>query len=92
MAGDPPSSGSLPRAETAVRSFGVVLGFYGSKLGRRLEGKLVEDQAGQHGESRKLGNREFLRMLVTTSRLQRLDRGIFSPNSARASARAGCWE
>jgi len=92
VAGDPPSSGLLPRVGVAVRSPDVGVGFGGSKLGRRLEGKPAKDQVGQKGESLKLGNREILRMLVTTSRLQRLDRGIFSPNSARVSARAGCWE
>lgn len=39
------------------------MGFGGSKLGRRLEGKPAKDQVGRNGESLKLGSREFLRML-----------------------------
>jgi hypothetical protein len=62
------------------------------KLGRRLEGKRVGARDGRKGESPKLGSGVFLRMLVTTSRLQRLVRGIFSPSNGGVSARSGGWE
>jgi hypothetical protein len=39
-------------------------------------------RGGQRGESPKLGNGVFLRVLVTTSRLQRLVRGIFLGGTA----------
>jgi len=38
--------------------------------------KGAESGSGPAGESRRLGNRRFLRVLMTTSRLQRLVRGI----------------
>jgi hypothetical protein len=47
---------------------------------------------GQKGESPELESGVFQRMLVTTSRLQRLVRGIFSPNNGGVSARSGSWE
>jgi hypothetical protein len=62
------------------------------KLGRRLEGKRVGACGGRKGESPKLGSGVFLRILVTTSRLQRLVRGIFSPNNGSVSAQSGGWE
>jgi hypothetical protein len=68
------------------------VGDHGWKLGRRLEGKRVGACGGRKGESPKLGSGVFQRMLVTTSRLQKLVRGIFSPKNGGASARSGGWE
>ena len=74
------------------RLFGVVVGEHERKLGRRLEGKRVGACGGRKGESPKLESGVFSRILVTTSRLQRLVRGIFSPNNGSVSARSGSWE
>lgn len=71
------------------RLFGVAVGGNVWNLGHWLERKRGAGRGGRKGESLKLGNGAFQRMLVTTSRLQRLVRGIFSRKNGGASALAG---
>jgi hypothetical protein len=71
------------------RLFGVAVDGGGWKLGRRSEGKLGTGRGGRKGESLKLGSGVFRRVLVTTSRLQRSGRSIFSWMNEGASAPEG---
>jgi hypothetical protein len=61
-------------------------------LGRKRERKREAGRGGRKGESLKLGSGVFLRMLVTTSRLQRSRRGIFSWTNGGASVLSGRHE
>jgi hypothetical protein len=71
------------------RLFGVAVDDGASKLGRRSEGMREAGRGGRQGESPKLGSGAFQRVLVTTSRLQRLVRGIFSLVGGGASCVVG---
>jgi hypothetical protein len=74
------------------RLFGVAVDSDVWKLGRRFEGKHEAGRGGRKGESLKLGGGVFRRILVTTSRLQRSRRGIFSWTNGGASAPSGRHE
>jgi hypothetical protein len=71
------------------RLFGAVVDGNAWNLGRWLGRKRGAGRGGRKGESLKLGNGVFQRIRVTTSRLQRLGRDIFSRNNGGASAASG---
>jgi hypothetical protein len=71
------------------RLFGAVVDGNAWNLGRWLGRKRGAGRGGRKGESLKLGDGVFQRMLVTTSRLQRLVRDIFSRKNGGASAASG---
>jgi hypothetical protein len=71
------------------RLFGVAVDSDAWKLGRRPVWKRGAGCGGRKGESLKLGSGVFQRVLVTTSRLQRSVRSIFSRRNDGASVSEG---